>query len=91
MTTNVNYILLYSKDPCPWCVRARDFLREKSISNVAELKVGKEISADDFKKIAATNDRKATVPLIFYRSKVHEGWKIIGGYEDLVKHFEPNS
>ena len=65
----LNYVLIYSKDACPWCVKARDFLRERNIVNVAELKVGKDITADDFKKIAAANDRKFTVPLIFYRNQ----------------------
>lgn len=84
----LNYVLIYSKDACPWCVKARDFLRERNIVNVAELKVGKDITADDFKKIAAANDRKFTVPLIFYRTRSSEGWKVLGGYEDLVAHFE---
>jgi glutaredoxin len=84
----LNYALIYSKDNCPWCDRARDFLREKNISNVAELKVGRDISPEDFRKIASTNDRKSTVPLIFYRVKPGDGWKVLGGYEDLVTHFE---
>jgi hypothetical protein len=53
------------------------------------LKVGREVSADDFKKIAASNNwSPPTVPFIFYRTGLADSWKPIGGYEALVKYFE---
>ncbi len=81
---------MYSKDSCLWCDRARDFLREKNISNVAVLKVGRDISPDDFRNIASTNGVKSTVPLIFYRARANQGWTLLGGYDNLVKYFETN-
>lgn len=84
----LNYVLIYSKDECPWCVKARDFLQEKNISNIAELKVGYDLSVKDFREIAASNGRKSTVPLMFYRSDSSGEWKVLGGYEDLVSHFK---
>jgi glutaredoxin len=79
---------MYSKDNCPWCVRARDFLREKNITNVSELKIGREVTAEDFRKIAAANGKPSTVPLIFYRTRTSDGWTVLGGFEDLEKFFE---
>lgn len=66
-------VKLYSKDPCPYCVRAKNFFEQKGIP---------------FEEIDMTNDMDAlnalkektgwkTVPMIFI------GDELIGGYTDL--------
>lgn len=66
-------VVIYTKDPCPYCVRAISFLSEKQIS---------------FEEIDLTGDQEAmdriknetgwrTMPIIMINDKV------IGGYTDL--------
>lgn len=72
-------VKIYTRDDCPYCVRAKDFFAKKSIQ-VQEVKVGRDIARDDY---AALTGMK-TVPAIYI------GNKLIGGYTDLVEYASDN-
>jgi glutaredoxin len=70
--------LVYSKDNCPYCVRAKALLTRNNVV-YEEVIVGKHILREDF--MAEFPDQR-TVPLIFV-----EGVQI-GGYDKLVEYFK---
>ena len=70
--------LVYSKDNCPYCVRAKALLTRNNIA-YEEVVIGKDILREDF--ISEFPEQK-TVPLIFV-----EGERV-GGYEQLVGWFD---
>lgn len=70
--------LVYSKDTCPYCVRAKALLTRNNIS-YEEVVVGKDILREDF---ISEFPEQRTVPLIFV-----EGEKV-GGYDQLVQWFD---
>ncbi|MFZ5628005.1 MAG: glutaredoxin [Spirochaetota bacterium] len=71
-------VTIYSKDYCPYCVRAKEFFAKKQI-NFHEIDVEKDPAAyEELKR--KTNHM--TVPQIFI------GDKFIGGYTDLVAKFQ---
>jgi len=66
-------IIIYSKDPCPYCVRAKNLLRRKG-AEFTEIK----ITSDEIKsEMIAKSGGRMTVPQIFIDEK-H-----IGGCDDL--------
>jgi glutaredoxin 3 len=66
-------IIIYSKDPCPYCVRAKNLLRRKGVE-FTEIK----ITSDEIKsEMIAKSGGRMTVPQIFINEK-H-----IGGCDDL--------
>ncbi len=66
-------ITIYSKDPCPYCVRAKNFLDEKGVSyDVIDL-TDKPEEIDRIKNETGWR----TVPIILIDGK------LIGGYTDL--------
>jgi thioredoxin reductase (NADPH) len=69
--------VIYSKDDCPYCDRAKTLLETKQIE-YEEIKVGKDITREEFLE-KFPNVR--TVPQIY----LDESY--IGGYDSLVKHF----
>jgi glutaredoxin 3 len=69
-------IEIYTTPVCPFCVRAKKFLKEKGYTDFIEI----DVSVSDYKKnamITRAGGRK-TVPQIFIND-IH-----IGGYEDLI-------
>lgn len=66
-------VVVYSKDPCPYCVAAKSFLREKGV-NFEE----KDLT-DDFEEMNRLKNETGwrTFPMIFINGKM------IGGYQDL--------
>lgn len=72
--------IVYSRDDCGWCVRAKQLLNLQGIE-FQEWKLGVDYTRDDLAKLLNKTDR-LTVPQI-----VLEG-KLIGGYEDLKAYFE---
>lgn len=66
-------IIIYSKDVCPYCVRAKALLERKNVS-FTEIKITDEITRDEMIK---KSGGRLTVPQIFIDEK-H-----IGGYDDL--------
>ena len=69
--------LIYSKPDCPYCVRAKTLLNAKGIMFTESI-IGRDVLREDFAEMFP--DQK-TVPLIFI-----DGNRI-GGYTDLVEHF----
>jgi len=66
-------IIIYSKDPCPYCVRAKNLLRRKGVE-FTEIK----ITSDEIKsEMINKSGGRMTVPQIFINEK-H-----IGGCDDL--------
>jgi glutaredoxin 3 len=69
--------LVYSKENCPYCVKAKALLVQKNISFM-EVKIGDDMLREDF---IAMFPEQRTVPLIFVN-----GVKI-GGHYELVEYF----
>ena len=67
------HVKMYTKDPCPYCVRAKAFLKEKGVQ-VEEIDL-----TDDFETLNRLKNETGwrTVPMIFI------GDKLVGGYSDL--------
>lgn len=69
--------LVWSKDMCPYCDRAKALLKQKGIA-FEERKIGSGWSKEQLLESVPT---ARTVPQIFL------GEQHIGGYDDLVKYF----
>lgn len=70
--------LIYTKDNCPYCVKAKTLFTIKSIE-FAESKIGKDITREEFMSLFP---EQRTVPLIFINDEK------IGGYDDLTRWFD---
>tara|TARA_B110000240_G_C13182335_1_gene318307 strand:- start:105 stop:365 length:261 start_codon:yes stop_codon:yes gene_type:complete len=70
--------IVWSKDNCPFCVKAKDLLDRKGIA-YEERKLGKDW--DKSQLLEAVPDAK-TVPQVFLEGK------LVGGYDGLIKFFE---
>jgi glutaredoxin len=70
--------VVYSKDNCPYCVKAKALLSRNKYS-YEEVVVGKDILREEF--LTQFPDQR-TVPLVFV-----EGEKV-GGYDQLVEWFD---
>lgn len=70
--------LVYSKDNCPYCVRAKALLTRNNVA-YEEVVIGKDILREDF---MSEFPEQKTVPLIFV-----EGERV-GGYDNLVVWFD---
>lgn len=68
-------VKIYSKDYCPYCVRAKNLLREK---NVAFEELMMDENPDEYIKLKARTGMM-TVPQIFI------GEKFVGGYTELAE------
>lgn len=66
-------IIIYSKDVCPYCVRAKMLLDRKG-ATYQEIKV---TTAEIMEEVIAKSGGRRTVPQIFI------GNKHIGGFDDL--------
>lgn len=66
-------VIIYAKDSCPFCVRARELLRRKGI-NFQEFDIANDAQ---LKEEMITRSNRHTVPQIFIND-VH-----IGGFDDL--------
>lgn len=71
-------IVIYTKDDCIFCTRAKSFLTAKQIP-FTTVHMPNEISRDD---LLAKFPTARTMPII----TVDEVW--IGGFDQLVKHYE---
>jgi glutaredoxin 3 len=65
---------VYSKDNCPYCVKAKNLLKARGIE-FTEIKIGVDITRDEF---LATFPNASTVPQI-----ILEG-EHVGGYDNLA-------
>lgn len=71
----MNRILMYSKQTCPYCIRAEQLLLRKGIAHIAKIDI--EAHPDEMEKLMARTGRR-TVPQI-YIGDTH-----VGGYDDLA-------
>jgi glutaredoxin-like protein len=69
-------VSLFTKVGCPYCARAKALLKDRGIA-FEEIVLGKEVTTKTLKAVIG----KTTVPQIFIDGK------LIGGSEDLAKHF----
>lgn len=70
-------IIVYSKEHCPACIKAKSLLSIKNME-YTETVIGKDILREEFIELFP---EQKTVPLI-----IIDGVKI-GGYDDLYAHF----
>jgi glutaredoxin 3 len=75
MLSTKDEVLIYSKNWCPYCVRAKDLLSKYGFNNIREVDI--ELHLDQ-KDIMIEKTGKITVPQIFI------GTKYVGGFDDLV-------
>jgi glutaredoxin len=68
-------VVIYSKDDCVWCDKAKSLLTSKGYS-FTELKYGKDFTRDELATKVGPNVR-LTTPQIFFDDE------LIGGYNDL--------
>jgi glutaredoxin len=74
--------IIYSRDNCPWCVKAKELLEMKGLP-YNELKLGIDYDKEELRAKMGGIDR-LTVPQIF-----HEG-NYVGNYEGLRNLIESN-
>lgn len=70
-------VVIYTKDSCIWCVKAKELMKSLNIS-YAEKKLGVDYTKDDLIKLLG-RELNITVPQI-----VADG-VLIGGYDDLAQ------
>lgn len=70
-------MVIYSKDNCPWCDRAKELMYSKN-TEYREIKIGRDITREEFME-QFPNVR--TVPYILINEEV------TGGYDVLLSHF----
>lgn len=71
-------VLIYTKTPCPYCVRAKEFFKQNNISY-------KEVDlTDNFDEIdrLKNNTGHMTIPMIFINNV------FIGGYTDMIAKYK---
>jgi len=71
---------MYTKDDCPWCVKAKRLLMDCGVQ-FQELKLGKDFQREELKSLLPEN-LPLTVPQVFVYDRR------IGGYEDLQEYVE---
>jgi glutaredoxin 3 len=78
--SRMSNVLIYTKDNCPYCVRAKSLLRAKG-HTYSESKIGVDITTEDFRTIFPD---VRTVPYI-----IINGDKI-GGFNELTEWYNSN-
>lgn len=80
-----NRYVIYSRDDCPWCVKAKDLLELHNLP-YTEYKLGVHFTRDTLAEKLLKEDVTAlTVPQIYYNGKY------IGGHDRLVQYLEEHS
>ncbi|MBL7545912.1 MAG: glutaredoxin [Bdellovibrionaceae bacterium] len=74
MKTNAK-VVIYTKDPCPFCVRAINFLTNRDITFTEVDLTGNQAEMDRMKSETGW----ATMPIILINDQ------LVGGYTDLVE------
>ena len=70
-------MVIYSKDNCPWCDRAKELMKSKGDS-FNDIKIGRDITREEFMEQFPSI---RTVPYIIVNEEVK------GGYDVLVSHY----
>lgn len=80
-----SYYIVYGRDNCPWCEKARELLTQKKFE-FFYLKLGFHYTKEELIEKVGYSDG-LTVPQIFKGDDDNDD-EYIGGYQDLVSHFE---
>lgn len=67
-------VIMYTKEPCPYCVLAKNLLNEKGVS-FEEVRI--DLNPDKLEEMLRLSQRR-TVPQIFINDQA------IGGFDDLA-------
>lgn len=70
-------IIIYTKDNCPFCVKAKEFFSQKN-ELYTEMKLGEDLTREDFMSIFPD---VRTVPFIIINGEK------VGGYDRLVEYY----
>jgi glutaredoxin len=76
----MNRALIYTKDNCSYCVKAKNLLRLVEIPYVESI-IGQDITREDFIDLFPEH---RSMPLIFINGEK------VGGYNELLDHLERN-
>ena len=71
----MNKVVMYSKDYCPYCARAKMLLTERGVTNLEIIRIDQDPAQRD---VMIERTGRRTVPQIFI------GDQHIGGCDDLV-------
>lgn len=81
---DIESVEIYSKDSCPFCVKAKQFLSQHDIP-YDEYLVGSGVTRNDIQSrvdaMEGVNVEIRTVPQIF--AQVGSDWHYVGGYTEL--------
>ena len=69
-------VIVYSKETCPYCVMAKNLLKQKGVAEIEEIRI--DLSPEERDKMIEITGRM-TVPQIFI------GETHVGGFDDLAK------
>lgn len=78
---------VFSKTQCPYCVKAKELLKQKNIE-YEEAEVGVDVTKQDIQRMVdnmGVDVQIRTVPQIFFMENNH--LKYIGGFTELDKYF----
>jgi glutaredoxin len=73
-------IEVYGKDTCPYCVKAKQLLKEKNLP-FTDVKVGVDVTREQVQQLAEAAGAKVEIKSI---PQIIIDGKYIGGYTDLV-------
>ena len=69
-------VIIYTKETCPYCVMAKNLLKQKGVTEITEVRI--DLNPEERDKMIEKTGRM-TVPQIFIGS-TH-----VGGFDDLAK------
>lgn len=69
-------VTIYTKEPCPYCVMAKNLLKQKGVESFNEIRI--DLDPAMLEKMISLTGRK-TVPQVFI-GDIH-----VGGFDDLSK------
>ena len=69
-------VTIYTKDYCPYCIKAKNLLKRKGVENISEIDITKDEAT--LQEMLTRSGGRKTVPQIFI------GDKHIGGFDDLA-------
>ncbi len=70
------HVVVYSKETCPYCVMAKNLLKQKGVNEIEEIRI--DLLPEERDKMIEITGRM-TVPQIFI------GDTHVGGFDDLAK------
>lgn len=71
--------VVYSKDNCPWCIKAINLLQERGLT-VKELKLGVDYQKEELRVKLGGVSEKITVPQIFIDGELFGNYDALEAY-----------